>query len=806
MMNGLEERFMDENKQTAPTGSRVARLREKLRATLPEICIERGYLMTQSYKETEAYPQIIRRAKALEKVLGEMTILIDDDELIVGNAISKMRGGPVTPEINWGNSREQIEAPSSNTDEFAPIPAEYIARMKDVYTYWQGRALFDKLRARVPDNILTAHYRSQLPAGSAIANNNIGSHMCVDYPRLLAKGFNAIKIEVDEKLSKLDLTEPGNTGKYEFYTAVGITLQAAVSYAKRYANRARELAGREKDPRRASELSRIAEICDWVPANPARNFYEALQFVWLTHVVLLIEGWGPGMAFGRADQYLYPFYKKDVDSGAMTREQAREMIGCFCIKINQPGTRFSFETVKTAGGLSVLSNITLGGITIDGKDAVNELSYVFLEAQEDVNLAADEVVIRVNKTTPDSFLLRACEAAKKLKGKFKFICDETAIAQLMYDGKLLEDARDYIVSGCALPTVPGVSLDIIGGQFNLPLMLELALNNGKSRITGEQIGVETGDPKKFKTYDDIWGAYKKQVEYFLPVVVLVRNTDRKLFADYLPTPFQSAGFQSCIDRGVDITNGGTAPYITDGVSVVGAPNVADSLAAIKKVVFEDKKIPFSRLVEAIDKDFEGEHEILNLVTKAPKYGNDDDYVDSIMIDIFEDFGKALALYKGADNSKYAVGAYVAAGNLMMGAVVGALPDGRRSGAPLCEGGLSPYPGRNVSGSTSTINSVTKLDIVKMSAGAAFNMKFNPSALKDATNMRKFASLIRTYFDKGGFHVQFNIVSTEMLKEAQKLPEKYRDLLVRVATYSAFFTDLGPECQQEIIDRIEFQEI
>ena len=401
--------------------------------------------------------------------------------------------------------------------------------------------------------------------------------------------------------------------------------------------------------------------------------------------------------------------------------------------------------------------------------------------------------------------MRACETAKKLRGKLKFICDETAIQQLVYDGKPLEEARNYIVSGCALPTVPGFSYDIIGGQFNLPLMLELALNDGKSRTTGEQIGPKTGDPRKFKSFDNIWEAYKKQVEYFIYVSVFVRNTDRQLFAEYMPTPFQSAGFRSCIERGEDITKGGTAPYITDGCSVVGASNVADSLAALKKIVFDDKKIILSRFLDALDRDFEGEDEILSLISKTPKYGNDEDYVDNIMVEIFEHFSEALGKYKGINGTRYAINSYVASGNLMMGANVGALPDGRKAGAPLCEGGLSPYPGRNVNGATATINSVTKLDIVKISGGGALNMKFNPNALKDESKLRKFASLIRTYFAKGGYHVQFNIVSTDTLREAQKFPEKHRDLLVRVATYSAFFTQLGPECQQEIIDRIEFQD-
>jgi formate C-acetyltransferase len=468
--------------------------------------------------------------------------------------------------------------------------------------------------------------------------------------------------------------------------------------------------------------------------------------------------------------------------------------------------RFSFEDVKTAAGLNVLSNITLGGINKEGEDAVNDLSYIFLEAEQDVALHAEEFVIRIHKKTPDSFLMKACETAKQLKGKLKFISDETTIQQLMSDGKPLEYARNYIVSGCSLPTVPGFSFDIIGGQFNLPLMLEFALNNGKSRITGEQIGPKTGDPRKFRSYEEVWEAYKKQVEFFIPIIIQVRNVDRDLYAEFLPTPFQSALFHSCIEKGMDITSGGTSPYITDVISLVGAPNVGDSLTAIKKAVFEDGEIPLGKLIDALDKNFEGEEGILNILKRTPKYGNDDDYADSIVKNVFSHFLSALSPYKGIAGSKYIVSCWVASGNIMLGSAVGALPDGRKSGAPLSEGGISPHPGRNVSGSTSTMRSATKLDIAKLTGGAALNMKFNPDSLKDESKMRKFASLIRTYFETGGYHVQFNIVSTEMLREAQKFPEKYQDLLVRVATYSSFFVQLGPECQQEIIDRTEFHDI
>jgi pyruvate formate-lyase/glycerol dehydratase family glycyl radical enzyme len=796
---------LEKNLDSHINSSRVQKLRDKAQS-IPEICLERAYLITESYKETEAFPQVIRRAKALKNVLDKMTITIEDDELIVGRASSKLRGGPLNIEVNWESCKDQVEAPASAWDIFSTVPEDDQQKMEDVYEYWKGRCLFDKLKVLVPEDTLEIHNQIQLPSGSAIANMHIGSHISVDYEKVLSNGLYGIKQQVDKELSKLHLTNEHDFQKHHFLTAVNITLEAASNFAVRYSKLARSMAEKEMDAQRRMELNRIADICEWVPGHPARDFYEALQSVWFVYLVLMNEGWGPGMSFGRPDQYLYPFYKKDIEEGNITREQVRELLALFCIKINHSAMRFSFDTMKTASGLNVLSNVTLGGITRDGRDAVNELSYIFLDATKDVKLHADEFVVRIHKNTSESFLLKACETAKSLRGKLKFCGDETAIQQLMSDGKPLEDARDYIVSGCVLPTVPGRSFDIIGGQFNLPLMLELALNNGYSRLTGKRIGPQTGDPREFKTYDDVWNAYKKQVEALIPIVVQIRNIDRQLFAEYLPTPFQSALFHGCIEKGLDITNGGTLPYVTEGISVIGVPNVGDSLAAIKKLVFEDRKITLDHLIDALDKNFEGEDELLSLLKTSPKYGNDDDYVDLIVKEVFSDFIDTVKSHKGFGGTNFAVSAYVAGGNIILGALVGALPDGRGARLPLSEGGVSPHPGRNVRGATSTMRSVTKLDIAKLTGGAGFNMKFNPELLKDESKMKRFASMIRTYFETGGYHVQFNIVSTDMLKDAQKHPEQYQDLLVRVATYSAFFVQLGPECQKEIIDRTEFQQI
>jgi len=402
--------------------------------------------------------------------------------------------------------------------------------------------------------------------------------------------------------------------------------------------------------------------------------------------------------------------------------------------------------------------------------------------------------------------MKACEVAKLLRGKLKFVSDETAIQQLLSQGIPGEYARDYCITGCWTSMVPGYSYNLPGSFLNLPLMLELALNNGASRLTGEQIGPKTGDPRKFNSYDEVWDAYEKQVEAQIPADLLFRNVDKQLYAEFAPTPFQSALFHGCIEKGLDIANGGTAPYIPQALSAAGAPNVGDSLAAIRKAVFEDKKFAMDRIIDALDKNFEGEEEVLQVLKGAPKFGNDDDYVDSIVNEVLTHCSNEVARYKGIAGAMSTTSAAVVTANIPLGYVVGALPDGRRAGEPLSEGGISPHQGRNVSGTTATMKSVAKLDHLKLTNGSVLNMRFNPDVLKDESKMRKFASLIRTYCETGGYLVQFNITGTDMLRDAQRHPEKYRDLLVRVATYSAYFVELSPELQNDIIARTEFQEV
>jgi len=784
---------------------RVRRLREKVLCP-PQVCIERGYLLTESYKETEADPPVIRRAKALEKVLKEMTIGIEDGELIVGRATSKQRGGPLLPEVQWEWYLEEMDIISTREwDRLAPLTEEEKAKMREFLPYWKGKSLYEKWLALIPEDALKLHHVIE-EGGAYCVNDTHFAHISPDYEMVLTKGLNDVKKQVDEELGKLALADLKDFAKFQFLKAVNITLEATIGFAKRYAELARSLAEKEPNAQRKAELERIAEICDWVPANPARSFYEALQTVWFTYVVLMIEGWGNGIGFGRPDQYLYPFYKKDIEEGRTTKEEVCELIALLYIKMNEVLTLQASQSVKTYCGFAIWANLALGGITKDGKDAVNELSYLFLDAEENVKLMSEDLIVRIHKNNPDAFVIRACEVLKSLRGKIKFVSDETTIQQLLTDGKPVEYARDYILAGCNTPTVPAYSHDMPGGITNLPLMLELALNNGVSRLTGEQIGPKTGDPRKFKSYAEAWDAYKKQVEALIPIVLLLKNVDKQLFAEFCPTPFQSALFHGCIEKGLDITAGGTAPYMTRAISLGGAPNVGDSLAAIKKAVFEDKRITMDRLIDALDKNFEGEEEVLHILESCPKFGNDDDYVDSIVNEVLIYGQNVAAKYKGVAGAISNVAAAIITANVPLGQIVGALPDGRRAGQPLSEGGISPYQGRNVSGPTATMSSVAKLDLVKLTNGSVLNMRFNPDVLKDGSKMRKFASLIRTFCETGGALVQFNIVGTDTLRDAQKHPEKYRDLLVRVATYSAYFVELSPELQNDIIARMEFQEV
>jgi pyruvate formate-lyase/glycerol dehydratase family glycyl radical enzyme len=780
---------------------RISKIRSEIRIN-PKLCIERARLYTESYKSTESDPPVMRRAKAFEKVLREKVVVIHDGELIVGNPTSKRIAAPILPEIAWKWYTEVMFGPPGDPDEDNGFLTEAEkAEFRELLKYWDGRSLRDKWLSVLPDEYKDLEGLSWLQGAG---NPNAGyyfAHCCPDFERILKKGIVGLIAEVDEKLNQLDVTILDDFQKIIYLNAMKISLNAVICWARRLSDRAADMAKAEKDPERKAELEKIAYICNKVPANPAETFYEALQSVWISYVAVMLEGWGPGLGFGRMDQYLYPYYRKDIDSGEITKEKTRELISLFYLKLNELLNPFPITEGK-GGNLGTLSGVTIGGASRDGTQDAEELSILFLEAEEDVCLYED-IAVRIHHSMSDAFVYRACQLATSVRGKIKFLCDETVFKQQMSLGRSYEMAREYASTGCFIHTIPGKCHDPGMDAHNLPMMLELALNNGVSRLDGKKIGAPTGDPRNFKTYEDLWSAYKKQVETVLPKCLIGPNYYQRLWATQLPSPLLSLLFEGCLERGLDILDGGTGPYATIGLWVTGVANVGDSLAAVKKAVFDDKRISMEQLINALDKNFEGEEEVLQVLKSAPKYGNDIDYVDNIVNDVIVNLSDELAKHRGHAGRRYTMAAGTVQYNIIFGMKTGALPDGRKAGEALGEGGISPYQGRNTSGATSSARSVTKLNLIKSPGGNVLNMKFDPSSTNSHAKMMNFVNFLRTFAETGGDLIQFNIISNEMLLDAQKHPENYRDLLVRVATYSAFFTDLNPMGQQEIIDRTVF---
>lgn len=786
-------------------GGRVARLRQQALAK-PQICVERAWYMTESYKETEGEEVIIRRAKAFANILDRMTIKIYDGELIVGNTTSKPRGSFLIPEIQWQWYLDEMDTMSERLwDACQPIAAAEKEQMKACLPYWQNKCTWDKVRHAWPTTANMLNGEVFMIHTSSMSGQHFG-HNVLGYEWILERGLGSLIAEAAETLEGLRPVSFDDLRKYTALRAYVIVMEAVVRFAHRYSERAAAMATDETDPQRRGELLRIAETCAKVPNSPPETFYEALQATYLLFVASRIEAYAPGVSMGRPDQYLYPFYQKDVESGLLTREEAIELLSLMFVKVNDLACLMSEETAEFLGGFPTLANITIGGVTPDGKDAVNELTYVFMEAEESVGLTAEEIVVRVGSANPREFLLKACEMALKLKGKIKFNGDTTGINQLLSDGKTLEEARDFVVLGCSTPGSPGKSHDITAGSINMAYILELALNNGVSRMTGRRVGLPTGDPRTFSSFEQVWEAYKKQAEYFMTHAITARNVDRRIYAENVPIPFNSAMTPACFQSGVDLVTAGEVMCASEAHGVVGVPNVGDSLAAIRRLVFEEHRMTMTQLIDALDKDFEGAEDIQLMLLAAPKFGNDDDYVDLLVKDVVDHASDFLAAMPGLAGSKHTIAAMAGTGNLVMGTKVGAMPDGRSAGAPLAEGGISPSQGKNVSGATATMNSVAKLDHTKISGGSTFNMRFNPDAVNSPEKLDKFASLLFTFCEKGGYHVQFNFLSGDTLRDAQEHPDLYRDLLVRVATYSAFFVELSKKVQDDIIAKTEFQKV
>ncbi len=784
--------------QTSYTTERIQFLRQAM-LVRPSVCVERARLITESYRQTEGEPAVIRRARAFSHLLKNMSIHIYPRELIVGRPTSKVRGGSISPELQCDWILDELDLLSTrDIDPFEPLTDEEKAVLRDVVPYWQTRSLRHLWSQEISPE--ARQYDDLLIGGGAFCGNNqYPGHSSPDYGQILQYGTSGLIRKIQARIE-----QGGSYRQLDELRAMLLCLRALETFGDRYADLAAQMAQTEPDRERQTELMQIAATCRKVPREPAESFREAVQSVWFSYVCVMLENWGTGNTFLRVDQYLYPYYLQSRAAGE-SDQALFEYAASLLINCNSACVVYSEARSHGFAGNNSGCSFTIGGVKRDGSSAVNELSYLFLEAERAVNMGSDDLVIRIDADTDDEFVRSACEVARDVGGKLKFLGDKTTIQNLMLDGMSEAQARDYALAGCTSPVVGGENYNIPGGIISLPGIFELVITNGVHRLTGLPLGVKTGDFCAFRSIEEIWEAFCTQVRHVIPYCHEIKNLDKAIFSRCMPSPFQSSLLPPCVEGATDVIDGGTAPHFCFAMSLAGAPNVGDSMAAIQKWVFEKKALTLAQLEQALNADFEGYDDIRSLLLRAPKFGNDDPYVDVYVNRVLSFVSDTVAQTPGFRAAKSTVAAAAVTANIGLGMVCGALPDGRRAGEPISEGGISPSQGRNGSGMTSTMMSVARLDHSKLRHGEVLNMRISPTAVNTPPRLHKFCDLIRAYMDMGGFLVQFNIVSTQTLRDAQLHPERHRDLVVRVATYAAYFIELGPEMQNDIIRRIEFQE-
>jgi len=775
------------------------KLVEKIRGSERQVDIQRALIATRVYQATEGEATIIRRAKALAAVLSEMDIRIDEGELIVGNQACQPRAAPLFPEYAQDWILSQMDTFASRSGDKFQMNDEDKSLLRKVLPYWEGRSLRDNWRARVPAEAQAA------TANGVIANENYTmsgpGHLVPDYPKLLRLGLKGIKEEIEHHVAELG--SGSQKEKLDFYQACLLVCDAAIAFAHRYSQLAEELMKSTADPLRRTQLQNIAQICRRVPEAPATGFREALQSVWFIQVTLQIESNGFAIAPGRFDQYMYPFYQEDIESDRLTQVEALNLLECFFCKLSEINKIYSNEGTRLLAGPAHGQALTLGGALPGGEEGTSEFTYLCLEADAEVRLVQPDMALRIGDSTPQKLLLKLGEVIRSGLGKHKIFGDQIATDSLIAIGVAPEDAREWAALGCSEPVIPGMTNSWgNSGHLCLTKCLELALNNGCCRLTGRQLGPTTGDPQQFTSFADLMTAFRKQVEYFTTQLVISNNILDQLHAELAPLPFVSLFISDCLTRGIEFNAGGARYNFTAPLGI-GLITTADSLAAIKKLVFKKKSLTMPQLLAALENNFEGEEYLRQtLINQAPKFGNDDDCVDLLANEVLHIWADCLQGYTNPRGGIWLPSLYTLTANIGFGEHCGATPDGRKAREPLNDN-ISPVHGRERKGPTAVARSVGKLDMVRIPHGAILNMRFSPSLLHGDEGLNKFADFIRGYVRLGGWHNQFNVVSTETLREAQKHPEEYRGLVIRVSGYCALFVELSPEVQEDIIARVEY---
>ena len=805
---------------------RVKKARSRVRKEA-EICLERVRAELKAYRQYKDQPSIIQRARFLETFLKDKTTLIQEDELIVGTVGSKPRSAFVTT-ANIASIAAEMDDPVKDFsvrpyDKILIHPEERRELREEIIPAVKGESLslFEYNMKNVDPDILEhaapgVSACPHIPVIGDVSMTREAGHMFLNFDKVLCKGLRGIKEEVRAKMAELDqpYRQFDRKQRKEFYDSVLITLDAATAYFQKYAKLAREMAAKEADPRRKKELEHIAEVCDRVPENPARDWWEALQSVWFVFSLSWMEHATFAIHFlGRIDQILYPFYKKTVeDEKSITREEALELLECFLVKFNEPAWALNYEWSQWATGQGLAQTMVIGGQTREGKDACNEVTLLVLEAMEQLRLNQPEFAMRIWEGTPDKYLKKAAELIRLGLGYPKFMGDRKGIqmAARAYPDLTVEDWRQYAVAGCSEIGLPYITMD--NGYESIALAskwIELVLSNGKCAICGKQIGLATGDPRTFESMDQVKDAYRRQVFHWGEYMARAEKVFKENQSQWYPAPFCSAFAEGPLDRGRDITRGG-AWYTVYGFLLASIADAADSLGVIDKLVYRDHKITWDQLIEAVNANWEGHENLRQLcVNGVPKYGNDDDYADDWAIwiaNVWADLIDWLNTRKDLTPSwggRYLAGGLVAVASTQFGELVGATPNGRSHPLPVADT-CSPVQGADRNGPSAVIKSFGKLPTHRWALGGLINIRLSPSLFTTDADLERFAAFIRACEELGLYHVQFNIISAELLRNAMKEPEKHRDLLVRVASYVAYFTELSPNQQMDIINRTEQQ--
>ena len=829
-----------------PKSPRIQKLVDALYEHMPVIESARAKLITESYKETEGEPIITRRAKAFAHILHNIPIIIRDNELIVGSSTIAPRGCQTFPEFSYEWLEAELDTVATRTADPFEIAEETKAELKEADKYWKGKTTSELATSYMAPEAIKAIEHNIFTPGNYFYNG-VG-HVTVKYWEVLEIGFEGIMEKAQKELDGCSVGDGNYARKSHFLEAVILSCKAVIDYAGRYAKLAQEMAAQTSDSVRKQELLVIAENCSRVPAKGAQNFYEACQSFWFVQQLLQMESSGHSISPGRFDQYMYPYYKKDMEAGAITREFAQELMDCIWVKLNDLNKCRDAASAEGFAGYSLFQNLIAGGQNKEGEDVTNDLSVMCIQASMHVHLPAPSLSVRVWNGSPHEFLIKAAELTRTGIGLPAYYNDEVIIPALQNRGLSLEDAREYNIIGCVEPQKAGKTEGWHDAAFfNMCRPLELVFSNGMDK--GEMVGIPTGDVTQMKTFDEFFDAYKKQMEYCISLLVNADNAIDVAHAERCPLPFLSCMIDDCLKEGKSVQEGG-AVYNFTGPQGFGIANMADGLFAIRKLVYEDKKVSMKELKEALawnyDKGLDAQSagdmtemimkamqkagrnvdastaegllktfmgmkpgeqktqrfkEIHDMIDEVPKFGNDIPEVDYFAREVAYTYSKPLQKYNNPRGGKFQAGLYPVSANVPLGGQTGATPDGRYAHTPVADG-VSPSAGKDVKGPTAAATSVSRLDHFIVSNGTLFNQKFHPSALSGREGLEKFVALIRGYFDQKGMHMQFNVVDRQTLLDAQEHPEKYKHLVVRVAGYSALFTTLSRSLQDDIIRRTE----